>query len=157
MLTLKPPASLRNPGYPVRSHALADEDSRRRLHGILAASVLGLALGGCGGTSLQPTSGQAQPVVPVPAQQPAQPANKLAGESNLPQPAEPLQLGGKPAIPQVPAEPAGTLRGDSATPIPPPAQPEPKPQVMQPQPEPAVPRPMGGIMVAPQVPPVDPS
>lgn len=150
MLPLQPPTRPRDPGYPVRSHVLADEDSRRRLHGILAASVLGLALGGCSGTSVQP-AGQAQPAAPVPAQLPAQPT-ALPGESNAPQPAEPQPLGGKPAIPQAPAEPVDGLRGDTATPVPPPAQPAPQPKA-----EPAVPEPMMGVMAAPQMPPVDPS
>lgn len=150
MLPLLPPTRARDPGYPVRSHALADEDSRKRLHGILAASVLGLALGGC--TSLPPASGQA---APAPVEQPAEPVKALPGEASAPQPAEPQPLGGKPCIPQVPAEPAGGLRGDTVTPVPPPARPAPQPKAEQPQPEPAEPQPMMGFMVAPQAPPVD--
>ncbi len=152
MLPLQPPARPRDPGYPVRSHVLADEDGRRRLHGILAASVLGLALGGCG-SQATPQHPIGRPAMPQ-QQQPAQPT-ALPGEASVPQPAEPQPLGGKPAIPQAPAEPVGGLRGDTATPVPPPARPATPPKAEQPQPEPAEPQPMMGFMVAPQAPPVD--
>lgn len=167
MLPLNPPARLSDPGYPVRSQALADDDSRRRLHGILAASVLGLALGGCGGgtTAVQPAGGQVQPAAQQqpaqPAPQPAQPVRALPGEASAPTPAIPQPLGGKPAIPQpAPAEPAA-LRGDVAVPAPPPpvkpAPAQPAPKAEAPKPEAAEPRPMMGLMIAPQAPPHDPA
>lgn len=168
MLPLQPPDRSPTPGYPARSQALADEALRRRLHGILAASVLGLALGGCGSAGSTP---QPQPPMggAVPAPGPAQP-QALPGEAPAPQPApqaEPQPLGGKPSAPRpAPAEPA-QLRGDVAVPQPPPAIPAgtpagPKaeapaqPKADAPR-EIALPHPMVGLMAIPPPPQRDPA
>lgn len=124
MLPLQPPTRHIRPGYPARSQALADAASRRRLRCILAASALGLALGGCGNPAApQPLMGRAGPTEPAPAQ-----PQPLPGDAIAPQPAQPRPLAGKPAVPRpAPAEP-GRLRGEAPAILP--AEPQPMPGFM---------------------------
>jgi hypothetical protein len=162
MLPLRPPTFQPDPGYPVRSQMLADQEANQRVRGLLAASALALALGGCGGSGSSAVPTPAPTPAPAGQVEPAAQPTALPGEASCPTPppvvpaqepapAEPVPLGGKPAVPLPPAEPTGTLRGDSIGPVPPPpARPAPQAEAPKPAPQQAEPRVLMGFMVAPQ-------
>ncbi len=164
MLPLRPPRSAADPGYPERAHLLSDGRACARVHGILVASTLALALAGCGSTPPDGEPVKAQPPAPVKprtaptplggAPLPAQPMAPLRGEAVAPQPVQPTPLPGGITAPRPspPAQPTAPLDGDMAAPKPPSPVPLPPPAkpLGQARPEP---RPLMGRIIAQEPPP----